>query len=306
MSVTQTEVDLAYRLILGRKPSTDEVNAMVGQHENVASLRAAFLNSPEFENKFSQMVSQADAQFSPTLVHLHIPKTAGTTLAEALSKMPAMQPFKVVHDGTLDELRAMPKPHRRALRYVRGHLSMGAGEVLGTPYRYLSLIRRPGPRIFSFYQFIRRTRSHPTFNLMTERNMSFGDYLEYSQTSVAHRLELDNGQIRRLAGRFDDPDSLGRESALLRAALHNALSPKMLFGFVEHFDDYIQMLVDQGYLPDAQVEKFNVSPNSSTYDDSVLALNPTQRRIFDDYTAWDSYFYDVCMGVLLPQRTDGT
>lgn len=303
MSVTETEIELAYRLLLGRKPSTEEVTARVGQHENVDDLRRTFLNSAEFEKKYDQLRTRADAQHPPTLVHLHIPKTAGTTLAEALSTMPAMQPFKIVHDDTLDELRAMPKGQRRALRYVRGHLSMGAGEALGTPYRYLSLIRRPGPRIFSFYQFIRRTRTHPTHALLTEQDMSFGDYLEYSLTSMPHRLELDNGQIRRLAGRFN-PASLGQEQALLKASLHNALAPDMLFGFVEHFDAYIQMLVDEGYLPAAEVEKRNVSPNSNLYDESVAALTEKQRLIFDGYTAWDTYFYDVCAGILLPPASD--
>ena len=293
MSLTERQVKLAYRLVLGRGPSDEETAHMISQYSTVRELRIAFLSSAEFERNYARFQEKLYSDRPATLVHLHIPKTAGTTLAEALSTTEALQPNMIVHDNTLDELRALPRQKRRALRYIRGHLSMGAGEAIGFPYRYMCLIRRPGPRIFSFYQFIRRTRTHPSFAELTEKNMSFGDYLEYSIENIPHRLELDNGQVRRLAGVFDH-SGLGRETELLRTALYTVLDPKMLFGFVEDIDSFLQKMVTEGYLASTEVRTLNVSPNSDQYQASLEALTPKQRDIFDSYTAWDSYFYDTC------------
>jgi len=304
MSLTPNDAKLAYELIMGRTPSDEEVNALTESHPDVASVRASFLGSDEFTRKYKRFYDQLIGVDNPALVHLHIPKTAGTTMAEALSAVPRLQPNITVHDHNLDELRNMPRGQRRALRYVRGHLSLGAGQALGSAYRYMCLIRRPGPRIFSFYQFIMRTRTHPDFATFTERKLSFGDYLEYSVDAVPHRLEIDNGQIRHLAGQFNHT-SIGQEAQLLRTALHTALDPDMLFGFVEHTQAFVALLKSEGYLPgDADVPAVNVSPNSDLYQAAVDTLTPAQQEIFSAYTAWDAYFYDVCHGVLNPANND--
>jgi hypothetical protein len=299
MSLTSTEIDLAYRLILEREPSETEVAHVAAQYDDLMTLRRAFLNSEEFGRKYNRMRATADAQMPPVLVHLHLPKTAGTSLAEALSAEPALQPNAMYHDDNLDELRALPRPERRKLRYVRGHLSMGAGEALGVPYRYLCMLRRPGPRIFSFYQFVRRTRTHPAHALLNEQNMSFGDYLEYSVGAVNHRLELDNGQMRRLSGEFRHA-SLGQETRLLRLALHKVLAPDVILGMVERIDQLIERLVAEGYLSSTDVKRVNISPNPDLYESAVASLTDDQRLIFDSYIGWDSYFYDVCEALLFP------
>lgn len=299
MGLSKTEAEQAYRSIFDRVPTQEEIENAIAHYPDLQTLRAAFLNSDEFERKYARMKEQQAAQQPPTLIHLHIPKTAGTTLAEALAAQPDLQPNMVVHDVTLDDLRALPRGRRRALRYIRGHLSLGAEEALGTPHRFLCLIRRPGPRIFSFYQFIKRTRTHPTHALLNERNMSFGDYLEFSVDQVPHRLEIDNGQIRRLAGRFD-PQGFGQEQALLRAAIRTALSPDMVFGFVEHFDMFARTLFAEGLLSDPDLKAVNVSPNSDQYQSAVDSLTERQAGIFDSYTAWDTYFYDVCEALMMP------
>lgn len=299
MSLSEHDVKLSYKMLMGRDPSEEEVRHTCDKHSSLAELRQVFLNSAEFEQKYSHMKEQRDNAQPPTLVHLHIPKTAGTTIAEALSKSEKLQPNMIVHDNMLDDLRQMPRPQRRALRYVRGHLSMGAGDALEVPYRYICLIRKPGPRIFSFYQFIRRTTDHPSFRDLNSQDMSFGEYLEYSLQHIAHRTELDNGQIRRLGGIFDTV-SFGQETTLLRNALYTALDPKLIFGFVEHMDLFVQRLIDEGYLETSDLENFNVSPNSDLYQSSLDALTPAQRNIFDSYTAWDTYFYDVCHQLFAP------
>ena len=301
-AVNENHVRLGYRLMLNRMPSADEVGQMLPKASTLPELRHAFLNSDEFDQKYARLKAERDAKRAPVLVHLHIPKTAGTTLAEAFAKEPGLQPQMVIHDETLQQLLDMPANQRRALRYVRGHLNMGAGEALGVPYRYLSTIRRPGPRIYSFYRFILRNRLHPSHRALVDAKMSFGDYLEFSRIEVPHRIEIDNGQIRRLAGQLGDRQ-FGREQTYLPLALHHVLNPTTIFGYVEHFDALLRRLVAEGYLSTPEIPANNVSPagEGAGYDDAVAALNASQRAIFDAYTVWDNYFYDLCLTLLPPE-----
>lgn len=302
MSV-EDKIKLAYNLFLGRDASDAEVAQMQPRASDLSALRRAFLHSGEFEQKYARLKTGRDAQHPPALLHLHIPRAAGMTLAEAFAKEPRLQPQAVIHDQTLHELREMPANRRRALRYVRGHLNMGAGDALGVPYRYLSTIRRPGPRIHSFYRFILRNRLHPSHRALVDAQMSFGDYLDYTRTEMSHRIEIDNGQIRRLAGQLGDP-TFGREQSYLPLALHHVLNPTTIFGYVEHFDALLRRLVAEGYLSTPEIPANNVSPEGegAGYDDAVAALNAAQRAIFDAYTVWDNYFYDLCLTLLPPEQ----
>lgn len=302
MPLTPTDTQNAYQMILGREASEEEIAHATKHHETLLELRRTFLNSEEFARKYKQMRDQSLSQSHPVLVHLHVPKTAGTSLAHALADIPQLQPNRVVHDGaSLDEFCKLPRAERQKLRYIRGHLSMGAGDALGLHYRYLCLLRKPGPRMFSFYQFIKRTTTHPSHQALEQGNMSFGDYLEFSLSNPNHRVELDNGQVRRLSGEFSHK-SLGQESRLLRLALSKILEPTVILGLVEHMDALISNLVAEGYLTSHDLKKENVSPNSELYDESVAALTPDQRALFENYTAYDTYFYETCRNLLsLPE-----
>ncbi len=297
MTLTHDDIKMAYRAILGRLPSDAEIIDTSNRHADLPSVRSTFLNSAEFKNAFEKAQKIQLRDRPPTLIHLHIPKTAGTTIAEALSNSEHLKPNLIIHDADIGMLRSLPQSQRRALRYIRGHLSHGVGETLGFPYRYLCLIRRPGPRIFSFYQFIRRTRTHPAFQTLNAKPMNFGDYLEFSQENIPHRMELDNGQIRRIAGAFDH-NSIGREQQILKEAMQKALDPLLLFGFVEKIDTFLARLVEEGYLPTTDIRPHNVSPTSEEYQTSLDSLTQHQRNIFDNYTAWDTYFYEVCLQLL--------
>ena len=300
--VSENHVRLGYRLMMNRTPTAEEVAQLLPHAATLPDLRLAFLNSDEFDQKFARIKAERDAKRPPVLVHLHIPKTAGTTLAEAFAKEPLLQPQMVVHDETLNQLFELPASQRRGLRYIHGHLNMGVGDALGVPYRYLSTIRRPGPRIHSFYRFILRNRLHPSHRALVDAQMSFGDYLDYSRSQIPHRIEIDNGQIRRLAGQLGDRE-FGREQTYLPTALHHVLNPATIFGYVEHFDALLRRLVAEGYLSTPEVPASNVSPEGegAGYDDAVAALNEGQRAIFEAYTVWDNYFYDLCLTLLPPE-----
>jgi hypothetical protein len=293
MTVTPQVIRSSYDALLGRAPSKDELEELTVQHATVPSLRRAIFNSDEFTRRYRDMRRRAEADRPPLLIHLHIPRTGGTSLTERLTDQEALQPARDMRMGEIQEYLKAPRAERLALRYLHGRLDMGVGETLDVPHRYLCTIRRPGPRIHSVWSFVRRTPSHPAHDIVAEREMSFGDFLDYSTETRALRLELDNGQIRRLAGQ-SGPGGLGQERALLARALHGATSPLMILGTTERLGAVAEALVEAGYLADATLPRSEASPPDEVYDRAVADLTPSQADILSAYSAWDAYLYEVC------------
>jgi len=300
MPLSASDVATAYRLILERTPAPEEAASVAAQYEKLGTLRQDLLNSEEFQRKYTQIQGSFLKQIKPVLIHLQIPEAVDPELFTQLYAAEALQPATSADNDSFAALCTAPRPERRKLRYVFGDLAAGAGQDLGLPHIYLCTIAPPGPRIYRIY------RAACSGDEGTD--MSFGTYLEYSLDSPPHRLELDNGQIRRLAG-ATTLDSLGREKELLANALHAALAPEMLLGFWGVGMALAPQLAQRGFpLEDTAPPSAPPSTPDSTdadYTAALAALDKTARTIFDSYTAWDSYFYDVCSALLSPDAAPG-
>ena len=123
MSLSQTDVEYGYKMILGREASEPEITHMLGKHADWQNLRKVMLSSPEFHGKYKAMQTAQDAQVLPTLIHIHIPKTAGTTLTYSLAQEPAMHPHLAIAQDQIADVAAMPLGQRRSIRYVFSHLT---------------------------------------------------------------------------------------------------------------------------------------------------------------------------------------
>jgi hypothetical protein len=287
------EVTLAYQLLLNRQPSDQEVTNVSGRHDNIQALRNMFLHSEEFKMGYAKILDRQLHRAEPTLIHIHIPKAAGTSLAKALEAENQLQPNRIIHHGNRAELLKQSREARLKLRYIRGHLFMGVGEYFDVPHRYLCILRKPGPRIYSFYQFVSRTNTHPMFKILREKNMNFGDYLEATMTNGMSRGEVDNGQVRRISG-YHTTGGFGREAQLLQRAVNNLFAPNVIFGVVEKLGILVDILVAERFLSTSDIEKRNVSPNSEQYEGAVASLNPKQRQIFEKFIAYDTILYGLC------------
>ena len=130
--------------------------------------------------------------------------------------------------------------------------------------------------------------------------MSFGAFLENSVGSELHRLELDNGQMRRLAGETTTA-GFGQEQTLLARALHTALAPDMIFGFAEQTPALLDRLSkERPDLAPASSPSVPDTTESKDYEKALAKLTKDQRQIHEAFTAWDRYIYDVCSAVLFP------
>lgn len=164
-----------------------------------------------------------------SLIFLHIPKAAGTTLTDILRKnYPPGCTFRI--EGTrmewsAEQLKKRAKTKRFCL--LTGHQWFGNHVHMPQPCTYVTLLRHPVDRMVSHYCYVKRSKGHYLNRQVTERNMTLYDYV------VSGFGELRNGMTRFIAA--ENPPSLEKAKRHLRK--HFAV-----VGLTERFDDSVQLM----------------------------------------------------------------
>lgn len=173
-----------------------------------------------------------------TIVFLHLPKAAGSTLSGVLVRQ--YEPDEVHAISTpiwenLDRFRALPEARRHAIRLLLGHMPFGLHEWLRPPVRYVTMIREPLGRVMSHLDYVREEPSHELFDRLPP-GMTVGDYVRERMS-----LELDNGQVRLLAADpFVEFGSVTRDH--LEAAKRNLREHFEVVGVSERFDESLLVM----------------------------------------------------------------
>jgi len=226
-------------------------------------------------------------------VHLHIPKSAGSSLSQTIASSFAAEERHGLARRELAAFEALPAEQRARYRFVFGHLEHGVGALLPQGCVYVTVLRQPGPRLFSYFNYIKRRTAHPSHLVLAGQDMSFGSFLEYCLDAPQLRAEMDNGQMRRIAGRLT-MRSVGKEHAVFREALRNIFAPDMVFGLTEHFALLREDLVARGLIRSFREVVANAAPERADFGAVRDALTPAQKDILDTFTRWDQAFYDIC------------
>lgn len=302
--LSPSEIKLAYQLLLGRGASPQEVMHMVKVGKTAQNLRHAFLNSAEFSQKYSADQTLRHGTQTPAVIHLHIPKSAGTSLTSILAKAFKPGTKYALHPAESDKFRTLTEAQRRKLQLVFGHLEHGVGAMLPQGCIYVCALRQPGPRILSYYRYLKRRTDHPMYALLNKTDMSFGQFLDYAAKDPnGQRLEVDNGQIRRIAGRMT-PASLGDEQAVFRTALTHIFAPDMVFGLTEHFGLLLEELVARKLIDGYEPVVANAAPETVNFEAVRDGLTGTQQDLLADLTRWDNKFYSICESYVLGLNAD--
>ncbi|MEQ5872631.1 sulfotransferase family 2 domain-containing protein [Sagittula sp. NFXS13] len=230
-----------------------------------------------------------------TVVHLHIPKSAGSSLNTHLMMLYPQSARINANEGRPEkQISAMSRQDRGRIGVVVGHTTHGLGRLLTRPVLYLAVLRSPGPRLFSFYRYIQRTPDHRYYEAVNTEAPDFGTFLELASSEAVLRREVDNGQVRRLAGPMDTTPVDTR--VYLRACEH-LFAPDMMFGLVENFDPFLQRLVDRGVLDKLKDVRANAAPAGETVAPGEAfakerdRLSDTQAKLLDAFTLWDNKLY---------------
>jgi hypothetical protein len=181
----------------------------------------------------------------PTIIFLHIGKTAGSTMRQVLRRQfspsqvmvvrsPVRNPRRLRREDTLEHFASLPEAERLRPRLILGHTIFGLHELVPRPSTYITLLRDPVALVQSQYHYVRRTPGHWLYD--TARSMSLEEYI---RSGVS--LEMDNSQTRALSG--DVSTEYGRcTPEMLATATQHIEERFTLVGMTERFDETLVLL----------------------------------------------------------------
>lgn len=175
-----------------------------------------------------------------TIIFLHIPKTAGTTLNQVIDRQyPAKQvySFGPVAQESLEAYKQMPEVERTRFRVVRGHMGFGFHQWVPGAATYFTILRDPIDRVISFYYFVQRTRQHYLYNYLEFDGMDLKDLVESHVTTM-----VDNGQTRMISGVWLDARFGECDETTLEQAKRNLREHFSVVGLTEQFDESLILL----------------------------------------------------------------
>lgn len=187
-----------------------------------------------------------------TLIYLHVPKAAGSTMISILERnVPPDRRFAVDGrdiQGSKKYLAGLSPAERAGIQLLYGHLSYGWHELVPGPARYFTIVRHPVDRVVSHYNYVRfrADGDHYLREEVVKKDMSLGEYVASGVCD-----EVNDGQVRLLSGVEDivqEPYGLSRipyggdHSDLLEMALDHIESDFVFVGLQERFDESLRLL----------------------------------------------------------------
>ena len=174
-----------------------------------------------------------------TVIFLHIPKAAGTTMRYILrNNYPWRECLEVKNVTRSDRyfIRMDRMSRRRRLSVVMGHFGYGIHKYIHGDFQYLTMLRDPVQRVISIYFFILRKKDHRLHQAVTSRHMSLEEFIDSELSAYINNLQT--RLLSAVDGRFPlkyIPDDIGAvELARAKANLAENISAA---GIAEQFDE---------------------------------------------------------------------
>jgi len=125
-------------------------------------------------------------------------------------------------------------------KVLMGHFSYGVANSLHirSP-RYFTMLRDPAKRLYSHYNFVRRTRKHPLYKHVINNQLNFEQYI---QSNISP--ELSNAMVRQLSGHFSAWE-INPNFDLLYLLAKNNLDKMAAFGISEEYEKSLFLFADR-------------------------------------------------------------
>ena len=173
-------------------------------------------------------------------IHLHIPKTGGTTLRDIIQRQYRAE--KILMIPKLEEseniLKEVSTSQINQLKLIQGHLKYGIHNHFHRRAKYFAIIRDPINRVLSTYYYVLSQKNNPQ-NLSTANNqMTIYDFVQSGVNPF-----LINGQTKLISGKTGNIDNPIIESEeLFSLAKENIENDFLFLGITEMFDETILIL----------------------------------------------------------------
>ena len=226
-------------------------------------------------------------------IHLHIPKTAGTTLRDIIQRQYRAE--KILMIPKLEEseniLKEVSTSQINQLKLIQGHLKYGIHNHFHRRAKYFAIIRDPINRVLSTYYYVLSQKNNPQ-NLSTANNqMTIYDFVQSGVNPF-----LINGQTQLISGKtgyIDNPIIESEE--LFSLAKENIENDFLFLGITEMFDETILILKNMlgWHMPYYSIA--NRTKKKPNYD----AVNPTIISFIKEHNQLDIKLYNITKTSLL-------
>jgi hypothetical protein len=184
------------------------------------------------------MVSKNKDQEDQTIIFLHIPKTAGSTLIRVMEQQYRPEGvYSIVEPQDFQDLVGLSETKRAEFRLLKGHMDFGCHELLPGPSTYFTLLRHPIERVISHYYFMLQEPQYQYYDIITASHMNLRKFIE-SEFDVM----MDNVQTRMLSGKGSQLTFGTCTEEVLETAKKNLREHFTLVGLTEKFDETLLLL----------------------------------------------------------------
>jgi hypothetical protein len=222
----------------------------------------------------------------PTVIFLHIGKTAGTTMRQVLRRNFRSSDVMVIRvrgrsrEETLERFGELPAEERARPRLIMGHTVFGLHQHVPRPSTYITIVREPYRLVVSQYRFVVRTPGHRHHELVTSKGMSIADYI---RSGVS--MEMDNSQTRAIAGDISVPFGACTDEMLERAK-QNLDASFAVAGLTERFDETLTLLQKRFGWSHLHYVRANVAPQGEP-----VQIRDEARDMIDEHNRLDNALY---------------
>jgi hypothetical protein len=223
----------------------------------------------------------------PELLFVHVPKTAGSTLLQALEHQygSVARLYGPDHPGAIDpeDFVALSPAARRAFGAVVGHVPVELDLRLPRRDRRITLLRDPVDRVVSHFAYA-STMPH----LAADHGLDVpGHDLEWFVTSAPSERLVQNAHVRLLGGDGHSPPPVATDESLARAR-ENLESRFDAFGFSERFDEALALFGEVlGWAP-VSVQPVNVNPDRP----ATSEIPARTRALIEEHNRLDLELYE--------------
>ncbi|MFA9556940.1 sulfotransferase family 2 domain-containing protein [Evansella sp. AB-rgal1] len=162
------------------------------------------------------------------LVHLHMPKTGGTSLKNIIKKNIDPHRNLDVYVEHEKRERIMRTIHSNQFDCIQGHFPYGIHKYIPCPFTYITMLRDPIDRIVSEYYFIKNNKKHELHHVV--QHLSLEEYQNQPQNR--------NLQTRLISGHMSDPLTI----ADVNKAKENIEKHFSVVGITEMFDESLLLM----------------------------------------------------------------
>jgi hypothetical protein len=218
-------------------------------------------------------------EMSQTVIFLHIPKNAGTSLRRIVERFYRKEDMYFIYTGDhgysdKNAFLSLSNQEKKKIRIIYGHVSFGLHESLPQSFEYMTMLRDPVDRMISLFMHLSKDSRLPYYGRIHQEGMRLKDFVE-SGVVVA----TDNHQTRVLSGIHAE---FGKcTPAMLEAAKSNLEKYFSAVGISEYFRESILLLKEtlawKKPLYRSFAERF-FSKEDPLYERTNVSKNRLERR----------------------------